>query len=100
MIGHISSSEKKKEKKRNENFKKSFLLENFERLSSWKLSFELYQNCCNLHIRQGSTIIMKLPYVIMYVYQNFGIRDIHGQIPKSIYQASYLLPSYFLNNFS
>ena len=34
----------------------------------------------------GSTIIIKLPYVIMYVCQNFGVPDIHGQIPKSMYQ--------------
>ena len=27
---------------------------------------------------------MKSPHVIIYVCQNFGIRDIHGQIPKNI----------------
>ena len=36
----------------------------------------------------------------MYVYQSSGVRDGHGQIPKSKYQASYLLPSDFPNNFS
>ena len=40
-----------------------------------------------LHL-QGSTITMKLPYGITYVYQNFGVGDGHGQIPKNIYQAS------------
>ena len=44
---------------------------------------------------QGSTITAKLLYVIRYVCQNFDIRDLQGQIPKSIYQASYLLPSDF-----
>ena len=38
--------------------------------------------------------------MITYVCQNFGVRDIHGQMPKSIYQASYLLPSDIPNNFS
>ena len=28
---------------------------------------------------------IKLPYVIMYMYQNFDIPCVHGQIPKSIY---------------
>ena len=37
--------------------------------------------------QQGSTMIIKLPYVITNVYQNFGIGDEHGQIPKSIYQV-------------
>ena len=47
---------------------------------------------------QGSTIIIKLTYVITYVCQNFGVHDIYVQIPKSIYQASYLLPGDFPNN--
>ena len=34
------------------------------------------------------------------MYLNFGIHDIHGQIPKSIYQVFYLLPSDFLDNVS
>ena len=38
--------------------------------------------------------------MIMFVCQNFGVHDIHGQIPKSIYQVSYLLPSDFPKNFS
>ena len=33
--------------------------------------------------------------MITYVCQNFGVDDVHGQIPKRIYQASYLLPSDF-----
>ena len=33
------------------------------------------------------------------MYQNFGVRDVRGQIPKIIYQASYLLPSDFASNF-
>ena len=37
---------------------------------------------------------------ICYVCQNFGVLDLHGQIPKSIHQASYLLPNGFPNNFS
>ena len=49
--------------------------------------------------RQGSTITIKSPYVITYVRQNFGVRDVRGQIPKSLCQASYLLPSDFPNNF-
>ena len=32
--------------------------------------------------------------------QDFGIRDIRRQIPKSIYQATYLLTTDFLNNFA
>ena len=48
---------------------------------------------------QGSTII-KLAYVITYVCQNFGVRDVRGQIPKNIYEASYLLPSDFPYKFS
>ena len=39
-------------------------------------------------------------YVIMYVCQNFGVRDVRGKIPKNIYQASYLLSSDFPNNYS
>ena len=48
---------------------------------------------------QGLTITKILPYVITYVCQKFGVRDKRGQIPKSIYQASYHLPSDFQNNF-
>ena len=36
---------------------------------------------------QGSTINIKWPYEITYVCQNFGVRDVRGQIPKGIYQA-------------
>ena len=49
---------------------------------------------------QGSTITIKLLYVITYVCQNFGVHNVHGQIPKGIYQASLLLTSDFPNNFS
>ena len=45
-------------------------------------------------------ITMKLPYVITYMYQNFCVRGVHGQIPRSIYQALWLLPSDFPNHFS
>ena len=31
---------------------------------------------------QGLTISIKLWYMIKYVCQNFGVCDIHGQIPK------------------
>ena len=36
----------------------------------------------------------------MNVSQNVGLRDLRWQMPKSIYQAKYLLPSDFPNNFS
>ena len=45
---------------------------------------------------QGSAITLKSPYVC----QIFGVCDVRGQIPKSIYQALYLLPSDFPDNFS
>ena len=57
----------------------------------------------NILLEQGSVITKKLPYVIMYVWQNIGIRhihDVHKQIPKSIYQASSFLPKDFPNIFS
>ena len=57
-------------------------------------------NYDELQYKQGPAITIKLPYVITYVCQNFGIRDVCGQIPKRIYQASYLLPIDFPNNFS
>ena len=44
---------------------------------------------------QGWAITMKLPYVITYVCQNFDARDVRGEIPKSIYNASYFLPIIF-----
>ena len=47
---------------------------------------------------QGLTI--KSQYVITNVCQNFGVRDLRGQIPNSMCQASYPLPSDFPNNFS
>ena len=40
---------------------------------------------------QGWAITMKLPYVC----QNFDARDVRGEIPKSIYNASYFLPIIF-----
>ena len=51
-------------------------------------------------IGQGSRITIRLPYVIAYVWTNFGVRNVLGQIAKSIHRASYLLPSDFPNNFS
>ena len=51
-------------------------------------------------IEQDSTITIKSLCMITYSCQNFGVRDVCGKIPKSIYQASYLLPSDFPNNFS
>ena len=45
---------------------------------------------------QGSAITLKSPHLC----QIFGVRDVRGQIPKSIYQALYLLPSDFADNFS
>ena len=51
-------------------------------------------------LQQGSTITIKSAYVITYVCQKFGVCDICGQILNGIYQASYLLPSDFPNNFS
>ena len=44
-------------------------------------------------------ITIKPPYVITYGCQNFGLHDIQEQIPKSLYQVSYLLPKDFPNNF-
>ena len=38
-------------------------------------------------LQQGSTITIKLPYVIMYACRKFDIRDVRGQLPKSKYQA-------------
>ena len=46
---------------------------------------------------QNSKILFKKS---PYVRQNFGVRDVRGQVSKNIYQASYLLPSDFSNNFS
>ena len=54
---------------------------------------------CNIFsVWQGSTVIIKSPYVITYMCQNFGVRDVRGQMPKSIYQATYLLLTDFPNN--
>ena len=44
-------------------------------------------------VLQGSTITAKRRC------QNFGVRDVHRQIPKSIYQAPCFLLSDFPNNF-
>ena len=49
---------------------------------------------------QVSTITIKSPDVITYVYHNFGVHDVRGQIPKSIYQASYFLSRDFPDNWS
>ena len=65
---------------------------------------DVFQNKCSkvtcLKTCQGSTITIKSRHVITYVCQNFGVRHVRGQIPKSIYQVSYLLPNDFPNNFS
>ena len=39
-------------------------------------------------VMQDSTITIKSPYGITYICQNFGVREVLGLIPKSIYQAS------------
>ena len=46
----------------------------------------------SLLVRWCSTITIKSLYMMTCVCRNFGIRDVRGQIPKSIYQASNLLP--------
>ena len=48
----------------------------------------------NRVVNQGSAVIIKMPYVITYSAY------VHGQLPKSIYQPSYLLPTDFPSNFS
>ena len=54
-------------------------------LLSWSNpGFQLYFFASLLHT-QGSTISIKSMYVITYVYQNFGVREVHALIPKSIY---------------
>ena len=59
-----------------------------------------FTGCQYLFNIQVLTITIKLSYVIKYVSQNFSVRDLRGQITKSIYQAPYLLPGNFPNNFS
>ena len=52
----------------------------------------------NLEVRKilsGFDSYHKIALLITYMCQNFGIPDVLGQIPKSIYQASYLLHSDF-----
>ena len=34
-------------------------------------------------LRQSSTVTVKSPYVITYACQNFGVRNVRGQIPKT-----------------
>ena len=65
----------------------------------------VFDQCVGLALKglkktQSSRITIKSPYVIIYVCQNFDVRGVLGQIPKSIYQASYLLPSDIPSNFS
>ena len=38
----------------------------------------------------NNSLKIKSPNIFMHVCQNVGIRDIHGQIPKRIYEVSYL----------
>ena len=49
---------------------------------------------------QGLAVTIKLPFMITYGCQNFGVRDARAQTPKSIYRAPYLFRSDFPNNFS
>ena len=71
-------------------------------INSIRNKFELLSSLIGgkTDILQSSTITIKSPYVITYLCQNFGVRDVRMQIPRSIYQVSYLLPSDFPNNFS
>ena len=39
----------------------------------------------------GSTITIKLPHVIMYACPNFGVHDLHVQIPKKKILSSFIL---------
>ena len=59
-----------------------------------------FTDCQYLFNIQVLTIIIKLSHVITYVSQNFSVRDLSGQITKSIYQAPYHLPINFPNSFS
>ena len=61
---------------------------------------ENLQSDLKVVLEQDSTITIKSLYVITIMCQNFGMRDIRGQVPKRINQMSYLLPSDFPNNFS
>ena len=49
-------------------------------------SLHTQKNCSLNPPSQVSAIIIKLLYVKTYVCQNFGVRDVCGQIPKSIYK--------------
>ena len=49
-------------------------------------SLHTKKNCSLNPPSQVSAIIIKLLYVKTYVCQNFGVRDVCGQIPKSIYK--------------
>ena len=61
---------------------------------------ENLQSDLKVVLEQDSTITIISLYVITIMCQNFGMRDICGQVPKSMNQMSYLLPSDFPNNFS
>ena len=37
--------------------------------------------------------------MITYIYHNFGVHDVHGQIQRNKCQTSHLLPTDFPNNF-
>lgn len=56
--------------------------------------FQYHGNC------QGSTMTIIFSYVITYVCQTFEVCKAGGVMSKSMYQAPYLLPSNFPNNFS
>ena len=49
------------------------------------ITFWICQYTRTLFILQGSTITIKSLYVITYMWQKFGVRDVRGQIPKNIY---------------
>ena len=75
------------------------LISTIRKLSKQKTSNSLSIKLTAYHLTQVSTVTIKSPYVSTYVYQNLSVRHVRGQIPKSTYQASHLLPSDFLNNF-
>ena len=49
------------------------------------------QNAGKYGPEQGSTITIISLHVITYVYQNFGVRDVLGEIPKNRHHTFYLV---------
>ena len=81
--------------------KKSNGIERIIRLLYYKKSHQNIISALKLSLKsffqknnQGLTITRESPYVN---HQNFSIHDIRGQIPKSIYHASYLYLVIFLS---